>query len=130
MVKKGSMPNFKTIDDYISNQSKEAQLLLKNLRALIKEAVPDSVEIPNYKVPSFTLVQGTKNKQHIMIAAYAKFVSFYPFQTTVGHFATELKDYKLGKGSVQFPFDKPLPKDLIVEMVKYRKKEVLQNLVK
>ncbi len=127
MGKKGSMPSFKTIDDYINNQSMEAQSILHELRSLIKEAVPETVEIPDYKVPSFTLIPGTKPKQQMMIVAYAHYVSFYPYQATVDHFKDELKSFELGKGTVKFPFNKPLPKELIKRMVIYRKDELLHN---
>ena len=127
MGKKGPMPSFETIDDYIANQPTEAQKVLQELRSIIKEAAPDAIEILNYKVPSFTLVQGGKKDQQIMMAGYAKFVSFYPFPTTMAEFSDELKDYKQGKGSVQFPFNKPLPKDLIIRMVKFRREEILKN---
>lgn len=127
MGKKGPMPNFRTIDDYIDNQPKEAQKILQELRRIIKEAVPDAIEILNYKVPSFTLVPGAKRDQQIMMAGYAKFVGFYPFPTTMAEFSDELNDYKQGKGSVQFPFNKPLPKDLIIRMVKFRKEEILKD---
>ena len=124
MGKKGPMPSYSTVDDYIANQPKEAQVVLKELRSIIKGAAPDAVEILNYKVPSFTLVPGGKRDQQIMMAGYAKFVGFYPFPTTMAHFADELKDYKQGKGSVQFPLNKPLPKDLIVRMVKFKQEEI------
>lgn len=122
------MPNFKTVDDYIASQSNEAQIILRELRSLIKEAVPETVEIPNYKVPSFTLIPGTKPEQQIMIVAYAKYVSFYPFQATIDPFTDELKNFELGKGTVKFSFNKPLPKELIKRMVKFRKEEILNEL--
>jgi len=128
MGKKGPMPNFKTVDDYIDSQSKDAQIILRELRNIIKETVPEAVEITNYKVPSFTLIPKTKPAQQIMIVAYAKHVSFYPFQGTVDHFSDELKNFDLGKGTVKFPFDKQLPKDLIKRMVKFRKEEILHDL--
>lgn len=127
MGKKGPMPNFETIDDYIANQPKEAQKVLQELRRIIKKAAPDAIEILNYKVPSFTLVQGGKRDQQIMMAGYSKFVGFYPFPTTIAEFSNQLKDYKQGKGSVQFPLNKPLPEDLIIQMVQFRKKEILKN---
>ncbi|PLW92205.1 MAG: hypothetical protein C0592_11995, partial [Marinilabiliales bacterium] len=108
-------------------QPAEAQKILQELRSIIKEAAPDAVEVLNYKVPSFTLVPAGKRDQQIMMAGYAKFVGFYPFPTTMEKFADELKEFKQGKGSVQFPFNKPLPKDLIIRMVKYRKDEILRE---
>ena len=127
MAKQGPMPDFETIDDYIAAQPAEAQKVLQELRSIIKEAAPDAVEVLNYKVPSFTLVPNGKRDQQIMMAGYAKFIGFYPFPTTMEKFANELKDFKQGKGSVQFPLNKPLPKDLIIRMVKYRKEEILKE---
>jgi uncharacterized protein YdhG (YjbR/CyaY superfamily) len=127
MAKKGPMPVYKTIDDYIFNQSEKAQPILQELRNIIKQAAPDVLEIPNYKVPSFTLVPGTKPDQQLMMAGYASFVSFYPFPATVKHFSAELNDYDQGKGSIKFPLNKPLPKDLIIRMVKFRKAEILKK---
>ncbi len=127
MGKQGPMPNFETIDDYIAYQPKQAQVVLKELRKIIKDAAPDAIEVLNYKVPSFTLVPGGKRDQQIMMAGYAKFVGFYPFPTVMSAFKNELKDYKTGKGSIQFPLDKPLPKELIKRMVKYRRDEVLKE---
>lgn len=127
MGKKGPMPDYATIDDYIANQPKEAQRVLQELRGIIKEAAPDASETLNYKVPSFTLVKNGKRDQQIMIAGYAKFVGFYPFPTTMAKFYDELKGYKQGKGSVQFPLNKPLPKELIMRMVKFRREEILKE---
>ncbi|SHI77659.1 iron chaperone [Aquimarina spongiae] len=124
MGKKGAMPNYKTIDHYIDNQSSEAQLILRELRSLIKEAVPEVVEIPNYKVPSFTLIKGIKPEQQLMIAAYTKYVSFYPSEATVNHFAQQLKGFDVGKGTVKFSFNTPLPEELIRQMVKFRHEEL------
>lgn len=127
MAKKGPMPTYNTVDDYIDNQPPEARKMLQEMRRLILEAAPDAIEILNYKVPSFTLVPGGKRDQQIMMAGYARFIGFYPFPTTMAAFADELKDYKQGKGSVQFPLNQPLPADLIKKMVQYRKAEILKN---
>jgi len=128
MGKKGPMPDFKTIDDYINAQGPEQQKKLSEIRTLIKAVVPDAVEVLNYKIPSFTLVSGGKRDQQIMMAAYEKFIGFYPFPTTMEAFSEELKDYKKGKGSVQFPLHQPLPTDLIRRMVVYRKEELTKTI--
>ncbi len=125
MAKKGPMPNFETVDDYIAHQPEAAQKMLQELREIVLEAVPDAEEVLNYKVPSFTLVKGGKRDQQVMMAGYAKFIGFYPFPTTMEKFSDELKEYKKGKGSVQFPLNQPLPKELIVRMVKFRHEELL-----
>ena len=55
-----------------------------------------------------------------MIAGYKKHVGLYPHPTTMEKFDEELSEYKRGKGSVQFSLDKPIPKNLIERMIKYR----------
>lgn len=114
------MPSFETVDDYIASQPSDVASKLHELRAIIKEAAPDCEELLNYKIPCFTLVSGGKRDQQLMMAGYAKFIGFYPFPTTMEAFAEELSAYKKGKGSVQFPLNEELPKELILRMVRFR----------
>ena len=127
MSKKGRMPTYKTVDDYINNQSAEAQPLLRELRSLILKAVPETIEIPGCKAPSFIIVKGKKPRLQIMLMAYKNFVSFYPYEATVKAFEKELSAYELGKGTVKFPFDKTLPKALIKRMILFRKDELMKG---
>jgi len=124
MAKKGPMPTYATVDDYIAHQPEQVQHILVALRAIILETAPEAIEMTNSKVPSYTLVPDGKKDVQIMMAGYAKYVSFYPFPTTMAAFSDKLRSYKQGKGSVQFPLTKPLPRDLIVEMVRYRLREL------
>jgi uncharacterized protein YdhG (YjbR/CyaY superfamily) len=113
---------YKTVDEYIESQPEETKRALKELHANILKAAPDAIEMFNYNIPAFALVKGGKRDQQIMMAGYKKHVGLYPHPTVMEHFSNELKDYKQGKGSVQFPINKPLPRELIIKMVKYRKK--------
>jgi uncharacterized protein YdhG (YjbR/CyaY superfamily) len=38
-------------------------------------------------------------------------------------FEKEIAGYRSGKGTIQFPLDKPLPVNLIKKIIKYRLKE-------
>ena len=116
------MPKFVTIDDYIIAQPAQNALRLKELRNAILEAVPEAAETFNYGVPAFALVKNSKRDQQIMIAGFKNHVGMYPHPTVIEKFEKELTTFKQGKGSIQFPLDKPIPKTLIVRMVKYRKK--------
>ena len=116
------MPKFKTIDEYISYQPKEHAVLLQDLREAILEAVPEAVETFNYGIPAFALVENGKRDQQIMIAGFKNHVGMYPHPTVIEKFEKELSVFKQGKGSIQFPLNKQIPKALVVKMVKYRKK--------
>ena len=115
-----SAKTFKTIDDYINSQPEGAKKVLQELKECILKASPNAIELFNYNIPAFALVKGGKREQQIMMAGYKKHVGFYPHPTVMEKFDKELEGYKKGKGSVQFPIDKPLPKELIIKMVKYR----------
>jgi uncharacterized protein YdhG (YjbR/CyaY superfamily) len=111
---------YQTIDEYIEDQPKAVQNALNVLRECILKAAPDASETFNYNIPAFTLVEGGKRDQQIMMAGYPNHVGLYPHPTTMENFSADLSDYKTGKGSVQFPLDQPIPKALVVKMVKYR----------
>jgi uncharacterized protein YdhG (YjbR/CyaY superfamily) len=110
----------KEVDGYIADQPPATQRSLEELRSYVRQAAPEAAELMNYNIPAFALVRGGKRDQQIMIAGYPKHVGFYPHPDTIEAFAERLSAYKFAKGSVQFPLNQPLPKSLILEMVRYR----------
>lgn len=110
----------KEVDVYISAQPPETQRALEELRSYIRFAAPNASELLNYNIPAFALVEGGKRDQQIMIAGYAKHVGFYPHPDVIAAFSNQLSGYKFAKGSIQFPVNKPIPKELVIEMVKHR----------
>ena len=107
------------IDEYISQFPTDTQKTLSQVRATIKKAAPGTVEAIKYGIPTFML--GGKNLVHF--GGFDHHVGFYPAPTGLVAFRTALAPYKQGKGSVQFPLDKPMPHALITRIVKYRVKE-------
>lgn len=112
---------YRSIEDYINQQPQKVGQVLATLKKCILQAAPDAIQTFNYGIPAFTLIKGGKREAQIMMAGYKNHVGFYPHPRGMEKFAEELKVYKHGKGSVQFPIDQPLPKDLIIKMVRYRK---------
>ncbi|MCG3160274.1 MAG: hypothetical protein JMDDDDMK_01343 [Acidobacteria bacterium] len=110
-----------TVDEYIESLPTDTRKTLLALRAIIRKAVPGATELFNYDIPAYALVKGGKRDKQIMIAGYKAFVGFYPGSGVLEHFSEELADYKVGKASVQFPNDQPLPKKLIVEIIQFKK---------
>jgi len=112
---------FKTVDQYIDSQPLETKKTLLSLRAIIKKAFPDATELFNYDIPAYALVKGGKRDKQIMMAGYKNFVGFYTGTGILERFSEDLKGYTIGKASVQFPVGQPLPKALIIEIIKYKK---------
>lgn len=59
----------------------------------------------------------------VLFAAYKNHIGFYSTPSSLKAFAGEISKFKNGKGSVQFPFDKPLPISLIGKITEFRAKE-------
>lgn len=112
---------YNSVAEYINAQPEQTKKALLELKECILKVEPNATELLNYNIPAYALVENGNREQQIMIAGYKKHVGLYPHPTTMEKFEPELTEYKRGKGSVQFPLDKPLPKDLIIKMIKYRK---------
>ena len=111
---------FRNVKDYFDAQPKETKNALLELKECILNVKPNATELFYYNIPAYSLVENGKREQQIMIAGYKKHVGLYPHPTTMKKFDKELSEFKRGKGSVQFPLNKPLPKELIERMVEYR----------
>ncbi len=117
---KPSQAEPKTIDEYIAGYPREVQAILQKVRQTIKKAAPGAEETIKYRMPTFML-----NGNLVYFAGFKNHVGFYPIPSGVKEFKKELSVYKQGRGSVQFPLDKPIPYALIARIVKFRVKENL-----
>ncbi len=111
-----------TIDEYIAGFPPDVQEVLQKIRATIRKAAPEAEEKISYQMPAFVL-----NGNLVYFAAFKTHIGFYPIPTGVEKFKDELSVYKQGKGSVQFPLDRPMPYDLITRIVKFRAEENLRK---
>ena len=116
------MITYKNIDDYIASFPKDLQIILEQMRTIIRKAAPKAEEVISYAMPAFKL-----NSVLVYFAGYKNHIGFYPMPAAITVFKKELSIYKSSKGAVQFPLDKPLPSALITKMVKYRIAENLQK---
>src|SRR5687767_3873713 len=107
------MDKVTTVTDYISGFPKPVQKLLEQLRSAVKKAAPGAEEMISYGIPAYKL----NKKILIYFAAHGKHIGLYPAPRGNEAFE-ELSAYKGGKGTIQFPLDKPLPLDLIARIVK------------
>ena len=106
------------IDEYIAEFPAEIQKLLTVMRKTIHKAAPKATEKISYGIPTFAL-----NGNLVHFAAFKHHIGFYPAPNGLASFKEELSKFKGSKGGVQFPFDQPLPVDLITRIVKFRVEE-------
>ncbi|HLF34550.1 MAG TPA: DUF1801 domain-containing protein [Cyclobacteriaceae bacterium] len=112
-----------TIDDYISGFPEETRAVLERMRSTIKKAAPNTEETISYGIPTFKL----NGSYVVYFAGFNNHVSLYPAPRGNKVFKKELSAYKGGKGTVQFPLNKPLPIGLIARIVKHGLKENLKR---
>jgi uncharacterized protein YdhG (YjbR/CyaY superfamily) len=108
------------IDSYIAEFPPEVRALLEEMRALIREAAPEATETISYSIPTFDLA----GRHLVHFAAFKTHLSFYPTGGGADAFRAELGAYAGGRGTVQLPYDDPLPADLIRRIVRYRVERV------
>jgi uncharacterized protein YdhG (YjbR/CyaY superfamily) len=111
-----------TVDEYIAQYPEEVRQILGRIRAVVKESVPEAEEKISYGMPGYYLNGGL-----VLYGVYKRHIGFYPWTSEMEANIEGLSAYKGKgtKGSVHFPLDKPMPYELIREIVKYR---VAENL--
>ncbi|MFN4908547.1 MAG: iron chaperone [Bacteroidota bacterium] len=104
------------VDTYIAEQTPAVAQLLSELRQIILSSAPEASEGISYGMPAYKL----HGKPLAYFAAFARHLGLYATPSSHEAFAAELSGYKQGKGSVQFPLDRPLPVALIRRMIAHR----------
>jgi uncharacterized protein YdhG (YjbR/CyaY superfamily) len=114
----------KTIDEYLAFQPEKVMEVLENLRQIIRETAPEAEEVISYGIPAY--------KYHGMLvyfAAYKKHCSLFAGNGALTEqIQEELKAYKTSKGTIQFTVEKPLPDELVREIVRIRVKQNVEKM--
>jgi uncharacterized protein YdhG (YjbR/CyaY superfamily) len=112
------------VEAYLERVPEPARTTLQKIRTMIRAAAPpEATEAISYGIPSFQLMGGL-----VAYAAFKNHCSFFPMgSSAIEEFAEELKEYRVSKGTIHFPIDKPLPAGLVRKMVKAC---VLRNVAK
>ncbi|HEY0799004.1 MAG TPA: DUF1801 domain-containing protein, partial [Candidatus Baltobacteraceae bacterium] len=109
-------------EDYAGRFPRDVQTLLRAMRLTVQNAAPEAQETISYGLPALKL-----GGILVWFGAHTKHIGFYPGVSGIATFKKELSVYKSAKGSVQFPFDEPLPLALVTRIVKFRVKERLEK---
>jgi uncharacterized protein YdhG (YjbR/CyaY superfamily) len=112
-----------TIDEYIIRFEPEIQKTLNEIREFMRSEVPEATEKISYGMPTFYL-----NGNLIHFAAFTGHYGFFPNPSGIDAFEEALASYRTGKGTLCFPFDKPLPWDIIRKVVRFRVRENLNKV--
>ena len=111
-----------SVDAYIKAIPSPNRKKFLELHELITSTAKASENCLSYGMPAIK-----QNGMVIYYACWEKHLAIYPMPSALKHFADELDEYVTSKSTIQFPFDEPLPKKLIKEIVKFRLKENIEK---
>ena len=111
-----------TIPDYIDAAPREAQRNLRELYAILRAAAPGAKESIKWRSPVFE-----EKRILFAFAAFKSHLNFMPTPSVMKAFEKELARFTTGKGTIQFPHDRRLPKALIRRIAARRVKDVRER---
>ncbi len=108
---------YTTVDEYIAQFQLELRERMALLRKTIREATPKAAEKISWSMPTFYL-----NGNLVHFACFKNHIGFYPGADGIELFRNSFEEgkYSFSKGAVQFPHTRPLPLDLVGEIVRFR----------
>ena len=106
------------VDEYIAGFPPEVQAILRRVRQVVRDAAPQAKEVISYGVPALK-----QNGILVYFAAFRSHIGFYPPVTGDARILNAVAPYAGEKGNLRFPFDKPIPYDLIARVTELRAKQ-------
>ena len=102
------------MDEYITAQDEAVQPKLREIREILRSALPDAQEKISWSMPTYW-----KGRNLIHFAASKKHLGLYPGGEATTVFAEELKDFDVSKGTIRLPYDRDLPEELIRKIARW-----------
>lgn len=107
-----------SVEDYLAGLPDDRRVVVEELRRTIKAAAPRATESIAYQMPAFRSPDG---QFLVSYAAYKKHYSLFPASgAVVKALGDELTPYLAGKGTIQFPADRPIPVAMVKRVVTIR----------
>ena len=108
----------KDVEEYIAKSPKEVRAKLKEIRAIIRQAVPEAEEHISYGMPCYGY-----HGQLAYFRLSRKHIGLYVPPPVIEEHKKDLKNYGTSTATVRFPLDKKLPVGLIRKLVRARMKK-------
>ena len=115
------MPKHANVDEYMATLPDDRRAVMEKLRTTIGAAAPDAVEGISYNMPAFRL----DGRFLVSYEAFKHHYSLFPWSDAMAaELGAALQPYAVGKGTIRFPKDQPIPLDVVARVVEFRRREV------
>lgn len=102
------------IDEYIAAQDAKVQQGLKEVRSILREALPEAEERISWSMPTYW-----RGRNIIHFAAAKKHIGLYPGDRAIAAFRDALAEFDVSKGTIRLPYNQALPADLIARIARW-----------
>ena len=111
----------KSVAEYIAAQPKASQPVLRNVRSVIRKALPDAEEVISYGMPAYRV----HGYVALFFAGWRDHYSLYPVNDQlVASLGRQSTSYEVNdKGTIRFPLSEPVPAKLIAAIAKAKANE-------
>ena len=118
------MAKYQDVDEYMAQLPDDRRAVMEQLRSTIRSAAPDATEVISYNMPAFRL----GGRFLVSYEAFKHHYSLFPWnEEMLDELGDEMKPYAVGKGTIRFPADQPIPLDLVTRIVAFKVREVAQK---
>ncbi|MDQ4035831.1 MAG: DUF1801 domain-containing protein [Chloroflexota bacterium] len=115
------MAKYQDVDAYMAHLPDDRRAVMERLRRTIRSAAPDATETIAYNMPAFRL----GGRFLVSYEAFTRHYSLFPWSAAmVEELGEEIERYAVGKGTIRFPADEPIPFGLVTRIVEIRNREV------
>ena len=111
------MGKHESVDAYMAALPEDRRGAMEDLRRTIRAAAPAATEAIAYNMPAFRL----DGRFFLSYEAFTRHVSLFPWtDAMVAELGERLEPYAVGKGTIRFPAEAPIPLDLVTAIVAIR----------
>lgn len=108
-------------DEFLGGVSDQQRRALQTVIDQVAAAAPDATEGRSYGLPAFRY----HGSPLLGFAVGREHLSLYPFSPSVVEAVTpSLEGYGLSKGTIRFTVDRPVPAEVLTEIVRLRMDEI------
>ncbi len=110
------MKIYASVGAYLKDCTPDQKNEFERIRKIVKKLVPEAEEVISYGMPTFKY----NGKYLLYWGAFKNHMSLFPGSALVDSVREKLDGFKLAKGTIQFTAEKPVPEDVITELVMHR----------
>jgi uncharacterized protein YdhG (YjbR/CyaY superfamily) len=115
------MAHMSAMDDYLDGLPDAQRAALARVRTVVGDVAPEAEEGTSYGMPAFIYA----GRPLLGFRAAKRHLSVFPFSpAAIEAVQDRLDGFDLSKGTIRFRPDRPLPDDVLADLIRARKNEI------